>query len=388
MPNKICKHRKYNRIVFSVILMLGISPAAYAASSLSSLSSLTNTLTVGNGGYVQGTCNSIMGDIANVKNLNNFQSSLINTIKKVGEVLNTGQMQQLEEQQTIDNQKLQEKSLAEDQIEQFKAREKYIEQSGGINQENCPDATAINNLSSGLQAAQQSASADYAAALQAEKPVVNPLQSVDNLASVTAPVYSATTILPVGDQPATASAVSAAIATSVVPIPAMTPGTAAKKTPAGTNFKAVEHIQEARASLASEALAKIAQYNLPTINGSALVKQWWSGMSGNPPGKGSNGDYSPDAMLQIATDSKYSNPTFYNTLETKGETWNIKEYDKMMAVQLRMDYEQDQMLQRAVALQAAMLAEKLQPDITELDNLRAKAMQQAAGSMAGQTAAK
>ncbi len=370
----------------------GSTSASTAASSAgSALSSALSSASfnVGPGGMVAGTCNSINGDITNVANLNAFQSSLIQVILEVGKVLNTGQMQQLQEQQTLDNQVLQEQTQSNNEEAVWNAQQTYASQVTGANaiSNPCLDQSGATDLLNGMESAQQAAAASYSAAMAAEASVVNPLDSVGALAHATAPAWSAQSILPVGGATATAAAVSSAIANSVVPFPAMTPGAAAKKTPAGTNFQAVENIQKVRASLASEALAKIAQYNLPTVNGSALVNAWWAGMSGTPPGQGSNGDYSPDAMLQIATDARYANPQWYLNVQQHAETWNIKQYDKMMAIQLRVDYEQDQMLQRAVAIQAALLANQLAPDIAQLNNLRGQAMSEANGSLAGSVSA-
>jgi hypothetical protein len=154
------------------------------------------------------------------------------------------------------------------------------------------------------------------------------------------------------------------------------------KNPAATNFKAVSNVMNTQASLATVTLAAIARHNVPTIP-DALANQLWSesSNSGTPPGE-VNGKISQDGLLQTITNGRYANPAFYTNVQTHGDVWQIKQVDIMMAAQLRMEEEEETMLEHAVALQAAMLASEESGRVAALNSERGNAMAQSNGAMA------
>jgi hypothetical protein len=343
----------------------------------------TNT-PMGPGGYVSGSCNSVGGDIANIQNLQNYQSNLIQTIDQIGKVLNTGQMQQLLSNEQLMNQKLQEQALSDKVLMARKAEQDYLQQTTGVNalENNCNWSSGAGNTLSGIASAQQVAAAAASAAMQNEKPVVNPLDAVNALAHATAADISAGTLLPLGSAATatTASVISAYIKNSVVPFNA--PSVPKKvKNPAATNFRAASNIMKTQASLATVTLAAVARHNVPTIPDSLANHLWQeSGNSGNPPGE-VNGKISQDGLLQTITNGRYANPAFYQDIHTHGDTWQIKQVDIMLAAKLRMEEEETTMLEHAVALQAAMLASEESGRVSHLNTLRGNAMAQSNGAM-------
>jgi len=363
----------------ALLAFIGYLPVQAGASPL------TQTGTpIGPGGRVAGSCNSIGGDIANIQNLQNYQSNLIQTIEQVGKVLNTGQVQQLLSNEQLMNQKLQEEAMSIKVLMAKRAKQDYLHQTTGINAlgNPCNWYTGAADTLKGMASAQEIAAAVVSAATKAEKPVVNPLDTVRALANATAPEVSAGTVLPLGDTaPATTSkTISAYIKNSVVPFNA--PSVPKKvKNPAATNFRAVSNVMKTQASLATVTLAAIARHNVPTIPASLANYLWKeSGNSGNPPGE-VNGKISQDGLLLSITDGRYANQAFRGKVHGGGETWQIKQIDIMMAAKLRMEEEETTMLEHAVALQAAMLASEESGRVSRLNTLRGNAMAQSNGAM-------
>lgn len=340
------------------------------------------------GGSVQGSCQSVGGNIANIQNLQTYQSNLIATIEQVGKALNTGQVQQLTATEQQMNQSLQEQAKVDAQIAGAKAKQKYLRQTTGINAlpNPCAWSSGAADILSGVASAQQVAAAAASSATQAEQPIVNPLTSVQALANAAAPTLSASTLLPLGSDATavTASEISAYIKNSVVPVNA--PSVPKSVTnPAATNFRAVSNIMSTQASLATVTLAAIARHNVPTISDTLANHLWTeSDNSGTPPGE-VNGKISQDGLLQTITDGRYANPAFYQGLQStsSGDTVQIKEVDIMMAAQLRMEEEEETMLEHAVALQAAMLASEESGRVNQLNADRGNAMAQSNGAFAG-----
>ncbi|MHB1631623.1 MAG: flagellar export protein FliJ [Acidithiobacillus sp.] len=367
-----------------LVLAGGILPPAAHAASVGSL--VSSNKPVGPGGYVAGTCNSVGGDIANLQNLQDYQSNLIATINQVGKALNTGQMQQLAATEQELNQKLQEASKTSEIMAAAKAKQDYLRQVTGINSlsNGCNWASGASDTLTGVASAQQMTASAASAATQAEQPTVNPLDAAASLANATAPDLSAGTLLPLGGAATavTASAISAYIKNTVVPFNAPSIP-ASVKNPAATNFRAVANIMKTQASLATVTLSAIARHNVPTIS-DTLANQLWAESSngGTPPGE-VNGKISQDGLLQTITNGRYANPAFYTNVQTHGDAWQVKQVDIMMAAQLRMEEEEETMLEHAVALQAAMLASEESGRVAGLNAERGNAVAQSNGAMAG-----
>jgi hypothetical protein len=155
------------------------------------------------------------------------------------------------------------------------------------------------------------------------------------------------------------------------------------KNPAAANFNAVDNIMKTQASLATTTLAAIARHNVPTIQ-DTLANHLWKegGNSGTPPGE-ANGKISQDGLLQSITDGRYASSTFYRDIQGHGDTWQIKQQAIMLAAQLRMQEEQETMLEHAVAIQAALLASEESGRVNALNSERANATAQSNGAMAG-----
>jgi hypothetical protein len=340
-----------------------------------------NSFQPGPGGTVQGTCNSIMGDIVNVNNLQNFQSALVQVIQQVGKAINTGQNQQLQAAIQQRNQQLQEGAKNLEVMAANQAVNRYHNQVSGINASGCSQASGAADTMNGIVSAQAGAAQITGAAISAEQPVANPLDAVDAAASATAQEVSAASLIPVGSATApTTSVLSAYIKNAVAPINPQAIAPAAKTTPSGQQYQAIKHIADARESLATVTLGAVAKYNLPETK-DTLAQQLWqqAGEPGSAPGT-VNGKISDNGLLRVITDSRYASGNYAQKVMTHGDTWQLRQYAMDLAAQLRMELQEQDMLEHTLALQSAMLATQLQPDIARMNGLRGNALEQTANA--------
>lgn len=336
----------------------------------------------GMGSMVQGSCNSVDGNIVNVNNLESFQSALVKVIQEVGKAVNTGQNQQMTADVQQRNQQLQEQTQNDKVMAANNAEKNYSNDVSGINSSGCTEANGAADTMNGIVSAQATAAQVAASALSAEKPVSNPLQNVTALAAATAPEVSSASLIPLGDATAaTASDISAYIKNAVVPYNPQAITATAKSTASGAQYQAVSHIAQTRASLPTVTLAAIAKYNLPKTKDTLAQSLWQkAGESGTPPGV-VNGKISDNDLLRVITDSRYASGAYANEISggtgnTGGDLWNLRQYTIEVAAQLRMELQEQNMLEHTLALQSAMLATQLQHKMSGMNNLRGNAMEQ------------
>lgn len=368
-------------IQFAVVVALcGVSSLSFGASLAS-----PNLIPLGPGGYVEGVCSG--GSLVSVQQLENFQTNVVETVKQVGKAVNTGQMQQMSNTLHTLNQDLQELVQSKKELAKTKAVLAYQNQIGGLNasSSSCQKSSGFGDTLQGAVAAQASAAQITAAALSAEQPVANPVDTVKALSKATAPTLSASSLIPVGDTAATASAVSSYIQHVVTPLLPQAITAQAKSTPSGTQYQALHHLLNARASLATVTLGAIAKENLPDTP-DALAQLYWkkAGLSGPIPGE-ANGKVSQNGLLD-AMSYRYLLGSYavggQAGSPNHGDAWMLREYATEMAGQLHAELEEEQFLEHAVALQASMLGATLQKQDGRLNNMRAAALQQAANAPA------
>lgn len=263
------------------------------------------------------------------------------------------------------------------------AAARYNNQVGGINASSsaCDQASGAAQTFNGIVAAQASAAQVTSAALSAEQPTGNPLLDVLSIADATAPDVSAASLIPVGTGTApTTSVIQAYIKNAVVPVDPQSVTAAAKSTASGVQYQAVKHVADARESLATVTLGAVAKYNLPNTNATLANQLWQSaGETGNAPGE-SGGNISDNGLLRAITDARYASGPYATKVSTHGDTWQIRQYAIELAAQLRMEMQEQNMLEHTLALQSAMLATQLQPDISHMNSLRGNALEQTANA--------
>ena len=370
-------------LLLGALLSMGVAPAGFALSLPGGSSS--NLIPLGPGGQVNGVCNTTQ-PIITESQLQNFESNLNSTVQQVGKAINTGQMQQMSSEMQTLNQKMQELVKSKKELLKFQARQKYTNQVSGVNASAsaCTQASGAGDTLNGLVSAQSSAARITASALSAEQPVTDPLQVVRSLAQASAPTLSASSLIPVGDTAATASAISAYIQHVVMPVVPQKITAAAESTAAGSQYRALKHLMDARSSLSTVTLGAIAKENLPETD-DTLAKLYWqkAGLSGALPGD-RNGKISQNGLLN-AMSYRYllgSYATGGAGTANHGDAWMLRQYAIEMSGQLHAELEEEQFLEHAVALQAAMLGAQVQKGYGKMNDLRAAAMQQAANQPA------
>lgn len=383
------KTEKNDRII-SVIrcALLGIGFFSVSGAAFAVSLSTSTSFPLGPGGRVAGGCHSVHGDIVTTEQLQNFQQNIVQVTKEVGTMFNTGQNQQMAANIQQRSQKLQELVHAESQIGAAKAQNKYIRETTGPNASAsaCQQISGASDTLNGIVASQATAAQITASALSAEQPVSSPMTAVQDLAKASAPTLSASSLIPMGDTAATASAMSAYIGNVVMPVKPQKITAAAESTPAGSQYQALKHVMDARSSLATVTLGDIAKVNLPDTN-DALAKLYWqkAGISGPIPGD-SNGKVSQNGLLD-AMSYRYLVGSYAiggsQSNGNHGDAWMLRQYAIEMSGELHAELEEENFLEHAVALQAAMLSGKLQKNMGSLNGDRGAAMEQAARNSSG-----
>jgi hypothetical protein len=163
---------------------------------------------------------------------------------------------------------------------------------------------------------------------------------------------------------------------AVTPVPPSSVPASMISTPAGTVAMAHINTLTARQSLAAESMLYVAQQNIPTIDAAQAQTMWTSaGMLGTPPGV-SAGKISSNGLMTVLVDARYANPTYYTALRAGGEAYALRSYAYELSAQIQMQQQQIGMLQRIVALNAAMLGARAGKTTEALQTLRANAISQ------------
>ncbi len=205
-----------------------------------------------------------------------------NAVLGTGKALNTGQMQQLQAQQTLDNQKLQEAALARNQLADANAVVQYQGQTAGFNQlpgEVCQQqamAAATGQAETGASAQGQAIAmaavnglvpggAVYTGDATQQPPTS--LQSVQSVAAATSAETDAASLYQA--KGALSAPVTANLLINPLSVQPLTPAQAA--TPAGQRFVAFYNANAAVLSIAAQALGKVGGLHAISLPASAVA---------------------------------------------------------------------------------------------------------------------
>lgn len=366
--------------------LLGWTLAALATSAQAA-SFLPSTLpSVGAGTSIAGNCTSTGGDIATPQNLSNASTNLNAAIEQAGESITIAQNAQAAAfskslQALLDVQRQGLRNF----IAAYEAA-KYTTDTLGPNAQ--PTAAAAN-LPQGcnMSAMAQSAAAGFTAMSaqkqsimqrvgQATAPVDSPAKAIASAAQASSAALSPSSILPDNQKPTDAASAAAYIAMAVAPFPPASVPANQLQTPGGVIAQAQINTWTARKNLAAEALSAVAQLHIPTVDATQAQSTWKAAGFSGPAPESSNGKISMNGLLQVLVDSRYANEQFYTALQSGGQAYALRSYAYELSAQLAIQQQQIAMLQRIVALNAAMLAQQTSALNGKMDELRAHAMSQ------------
>lgn len=326
---------------------------------------------VGGGATIRGKCGST-GQIATTANVHAAERNIELAILEMGRVLASGQTQQIEADKNLQNQMLQASAAFDKDAAAARARARYLDQTTGANAVDraCENASLAERARVGGAAAERWRSQATAAITARQRPATDRLAAKYEKAKTPESQWKAATLT---DPLAAESDVRAAIEHLVSPFPpqAVTPD----DTPAGDRYKALTATHQLRRSLANEALTAVAMMHRPAISAETINQAWAEdGMPDVPPGRSEDGAWISQMGLLTAQDRlTYSNPEFHRDIQVKDEVWQIKQYAISLSRKIHAQQAENALLERVLALQAALLAKDLEPEIAALDDLRRNA---------------
>lgn len=416
------------RLGFPVLLLLA-SGNAFGLSLGGN--SFTSTLPPGSyvlGNCGGGSCTDENAPFATTEDLSTVQNNVIQALLADGKAWNTGQMQQMSAEVQQLNQSLQEHAQALKELASASAVIKAQEQSGTnltatttlpngqqvTISANNPSASCADQLqrrqewASGVTANQQLAGGLSNALAKYNVSNENGPQTISNLAKEGAQDFDASSIF--GSSAGTSGSGSSAssyptpqeaaqtIANLTNPLPPVQLTSNQKGTSAGRQWSAEQNAINSKMSMTQDALAQIAAWHQPTIDGKPFTKEWQQmlqdaqtqaanqgGTSGLPPPPGSDGNkISPDGALDLAIQARYASPKWYTQLQAQTPSGVLKDLFQMGGISLRVHYQEMVMAEYLAALSAAEYAQQdVRPMVEEVQDKAGAAMQQEANESAG-----
>lgn len=355
-------------------------------------------VTTGTG--ITGYCYSL-GMVATPQNLSTLSTNVSNGITDLASVLKAGQLEQIAAEKNLLNQQLQALSDTYRKLAAAQSKQQYLDETSGTNalDSNCVDQVQASSTSIGIADANSFAKmSNKASPITGQVPVtctgtnckvqykesspppadqIAPVSNVDQaimaLATTPPPQWVAGTLT---DPAASDDDIKAAIAHSVAPMPRRGIPDALLNSNAGLNWNAAAQIDRVQTTLAIDTLTQVAKDHRPTIAGPGAQNTWsQSGLPGTVPGM-VNGKISPADFFSTLTQGWYNSPMFSANIKVKDDTWQIKQVALMMAAKLWARQRENDLLERAVAIQAAELAHRTQADVDRVNQARANAVDQ------------
>ncbi len=367
-------------VALSMALGLGAWTTAHASAFPATSPS------VGAGTSVAGNCQSTGGQIATPQNLSSASSNLNDAIKAAGQAINAQQVAQTNAfTNDLTALSRQEWTAIKAFVAAYEAA-RYTDDVTGPNQQ--PNATAsglpqgcamsslAGSVATGMSTTKVAQQQLQATVAKTVAPAPSHEAAVASAAKAASDAFSATSIMPPASSPVSPASAAAYIAMAVAPVPPTSVPASAHNTNAGQMALAQTNTLTARQSLAAETLSYIAAQHEATID-DTQAKQMWSnaGFSGNLP-EDSASKISMDGLLQVMVNSRYANQNFYTALQDGGQAYALRTYAYELSAQLQIQQQQVAMLQRIVALNAAMLSAHATQANRQLDTLRSQAMVQ------------
>lgn len=362
------------------------------------MTSITNVYQGGEGAYTPWSCYPSNGlGFASIQSLQNVQDSYTEAMTKMGKVVNEGQNEAMQAQKSVMEAMINEMIDVMKKTAVAEETQKHMAQmASGCT---CPQSTSGDSAAQtasyvACQQQQTAATIDggiaqanaQAAAIKAGVDQYNDSAHSENdinnrLANQTGPDTSASTLFATGSvgasgQYPTAQTLANYQANIINPRPVVQLNALSKNTAASKQFSAFNAINNANLSLPNQALALIGRNQASaTIPADYYVQQWKDmGAKGTPPGVScpsgssisSDGTctgavMSPDAAISAGINARFANPSWYSyindgdpNLGTQDVTTNdLREINRMGAIQTRIDMENYNLLQYMASLMAS-----------------------------------
>jgi hypothetical protein len=346
------------------------------------------------GTKIAGKCSSL-GMVATPQNISTLSSSVSSGITDMASVLKAGQLEQVAAEKNLLNQQLQALSSSYKSLAAAQSKQQYLDQTTGANllEDNCTRQSQAPSTAKGLDAAKAfKDKTTKASPLKGQIPIScsgssctiqyptaspSPLDQIAPVSNAEQATKALSTTPPVQWDAATLTSpaasdtdVQATIAHSVVPVPRRGIPDAQLNTTAGLHWNASAQIDRVQTSLAIDTLALVASNHRPTIDSSGAQDLWaQSGLPGNVPNV-ANGKISPFDFFDSLVQGWYNSPVFSANVKVKDDTWQIKQVAMMMATKLWARQRENELLERAVALQAAELSRRTESDVAAVNQSR------------------
>lgn len=342
---------------------------------------------VGPGTTVAGNCQSTPGDqIATPTNLTNANNNMNNAMQVAGVAINAQQMTQASafarDLTALSNQEWTDMKAFVAAYEAARYTDDVIgpnatpDTGAAALPQECVMAKMASNIATGMSLVKSNQRALQDTVAQATAPVLSHEDAVAKAATAASDAISASSIFPSGSAPVSAASAAHYIAMAVAPVPPTSVPAQAAQTNAGLVARAQINSLTARQSLATETLSYIAAQHQSTIDDTQARQIWANaGFSGSLP-EDDGSKISLDGLLRVMTDARYANKNFYTALQDGGQAYALRTYAYELSSQLQIQQQQIAMLQRIVALNAAMLSAHATQSNAHLDTLRSQAMAQ------------
>lgn len=337
---------------------------------------------VGQGVIVSGSCSMSKGNGIDASGLTVFNNTLNDAVKKVSDSITTLQTADTQQFVQLQSQFLTSYTAAKKQISNYKATQGYLNQTTGINalsggEGGCLTQSSAKNLQEALKSTQVVKQKIMTAATP--EPVESSTASIEKINSMQPSDYATDNVIPLPGGPAVdQKKASDAIQMLVMPLPPVATNSLQKLTPSYEKYKAAYNELQAKQSLPTESLAFVAANNVASMDASFAKDQWsQNGMQGPVPGLSQDGSQiSVNGFMDVLSRTRYSSAVFNDLINSKGRSWQIKQYAIQLATQLAIENEQLKLMERIVALKAAETAAKVTASDNSVNALRGNAISQ------------
>lgn len=381
------------KTLLSITFLAGLTPSISSAVGF-----IATPIVVGTG--IAGYCESL-GMVATPQNMSTLSTNVSNGITDLASVLKAGQLEQIAAEKNLLNQQLQALSSTYHDLAAAESKQQYLDETTGANsiERSCIDQSQAASTAQGLAAVKSFADkSTQAAPITGQVPVtcsdgnctikystanpspadqIAPVSNVDQATQALAKTPPQQWVAKTLTDPASSDAdVQAAIAHSVAPMPRRGIPNDQLNTPAGLHWNATAQINRVQTTLAIDTLVEVAKDHRPTIDSSGVQTMWNQfGLPGTVP-NATNGKISPSDLFDALTQGWYNSPVFSANVKVKDDTWQIKQVALMMSAKLWAKQRENDLLERAVAMQAAELAHRTESDIESINQARGSAIDQ------------
>ncbi len=387
--NVVRKKSFFHRYSVIATAVMALTPSVAFASVASSISS--NTISVGSSVTGSGCCpcNADNGEFATSEDLGDVLSNVTQAVLTVGEVLNTGQTQQMQAMQTLDNQYLQEEMLHKKQNavaevalhEQLESGSSFPEENGAL-LNGCTASSVFQSISAGM-ANSRSLAGNLTAGLAAyNNSSTGGLAAIQSIADEPAISLNSVSLFNPASNHASTENTAQYVATITNPVPAVKITQTQKKNPAGVMVQAVKHATLAKLSASQSALSQIAAWNTPTIQLSSTFAST-TGVTVPASATNSNGDISSNQMMALMAGSRYASSKWQDKISVDSQVGAVRTLVQMEAARLELHWQMLRMDEHLVQISADEYAHSaVTPLVNQENEMAGNAMSQQNSSLA------